>query len=138
MTIKLNPYINFDGNTREAMQFYHSVLGGQLQLSTFKDFNAASDPRQNDRIMHAQLETPNGMTLMAADTMVDAPAQPGTNFNISLSGEDEASLRSYYEKLSAGGRVVYPLEKAPWGDQFGMLTDRFGVMWIVNITAPKS
>jgi PhnB protein len=134
MQTKLNPYLNFRDNTREAMEFYRSVFGGKLTLSTFKDYNASQDPSEADKIMHAMLEAENDITLMASDTPNHMEYKPGTNFNISLSGDDEAELRGYFEKLSAGGTVTMPLEKAPWGDVFGMVVDRFGVQWLVNIS----
>ena len=84
--------------------------------------------------MHAQLETSNGFTLMASDTPPGMDFTPGTNISISLSGNDEATLRGYWDKLSAGGMTMMPLEKAPWGDFFGMCTDKFGIQWLVNIS----
>jgi len=135
MAITLNPYLNFRGNAREAMEFYESVFGGKLNISTFADFHAASDPSENDLVMHADLEGPDGIRFMGADTPVKMEYRPGTNFSMSLSGEDEATLRSYFEKLSDGGSVMMPLEEAPWGDTFGMCTDRFGTSWLVNISA---
>ena len=133
----LNPYINFKGNTRQAMEFYHSVFGGKLNLSTFKEYHASQDPSEDDKIMHAMLQTDNGIVLMAADTPDRMEYQPGTNFSISLSGDDEAELTGYYQKLSAGGTIVEPLTKAPWGDTFGMFKDKFGVDWMVNIAPAK-
>ncbi len=133
----LNPYINFKGNTRQAMEFYHSVFGGKLNLSTFKEYHASQDPSEDDKIMHAMLQTDNGIVLMAADTPDRMEYQPGTNFSISLSGDDEAELTGYYQKLSAGGTIVEPLTKAPWGDTFGMFKDKFGVDWLVNIAPAK-
>jgi PhnB protein len=137
MQTKLNPYINFKDNTREAMEFYHSVFGGKLDLSTFKEFQASEDPSEDDLIMHAMLETENGMAFMASDTPKRMEYHPGTNFSISLSGDNEAELTSYYQALSEGGVVTMPLTKAIWGDTFGMCTDKFGVNWMVNIS-PKS
>lgn len=134
MTTNLNPYLNFRDNTREAMEFYHRVFGGDLQLATFKDYQASSDPTEDDKIMHAVLEGENGITFMAADTPNHIEYDPGSNFNMSLSGEDEAQLRGYFERLSEGGTVSMPLEPAPWGDTFGMLVDRFGIPWLVNIS----
>jgi PhnB protein len=136
MASTLNPYLNFKDNTREAMEFYKSVFGGKLEMSTFKDFHASQDPGEDDKIMHSVLEAGDGITFMAADTPDRMEYRPGTNFSMSLSGEDEPELRGYFEKLSAGGRVTMPLEKAQWGDTFGMLTDKFGVNWLVNISAP--
>jgi PhnB protein len=137
MPSKLNPYLNFRNNTREAMEFYKTVFGGKLELNTFKDYSASQDPSEDDKIMHSVLYAPNGIEFMAADTPDRMEYKPGSNFGMSLSGEDENELKGYYEKLSAGGTVTMPLAKAVWGDSFGMVTDRFGVSWLVNITAKK-
>jgi len=137
MNTKLNPYISFKGSTRQAMTFYHSVFGGELTMNTFKEFNMSQDPSEDNLVMHALLEAPNGMTLMGADTPARMEYRPGTNFSVSLSGDNEAELTGYFAKLSAGGTVVMPLTKAMWGDSFGMCTDKFGVGWMVNIAPPK-
>lgn len=133
MPTRLNPYISFRDNAREAMQFYQSVFGGTLDMSTFAEFQMAEDPAESDKIMHAQLATDNGLTLMGADTPNQMPYDDGSRVAISLSGESEAELRGYWDQLADGGSVMMPLEQAPWGDSFGMLTDRFGVTWMVNI-----
>ncbi len=138
MPIQLNPYLNFRDNTRQAMEFYKSVFGGNLIMSTFKEFHASQDPSEENKIMHAELRGDNGLTFMASDTPNRMEYKPGTNFSMSLSGDDEAELKGYFEKLSAGGKITMPLEKAPWGDMFGMLTDKFGVSWLVNIAAQKA
>jgi len=139
MTTRLNPYLGFGGNAREAMEFYHSVFGGELAVNTFADFQASDDPAQKDKIMHSMLETDSGLTLMGADTLEGGDATPGTGHSVSLSGEDDTVLRGYWEKLSDGATISAPLEKAPWGDTFGMCTDRFGIVWMVNIagTSPS-
>jgi PhnB protein len=137
MQSKLNSYINFKNNAREAIQFYQSVFGGKLTMSTFKEFQASEDPSEDNLIMHAELESENGITLMASDTPARMEYRPGTNISLSLSGENKAELTAYFEKLSAGGTVTQPLEDSPWGDMFGMLTDKFGIGWLVNISAPK-
>lgn len=134
MATRLNPYLSFRDNAREAMEFYQTVFGGKLAMNTFKEFHVSQDPAEDNKIMHAMLETDSGLTLMAADTPNSMPHQPGSNISISLSGEDAAELTAYYQKLSAGGTVVMPLEKAPWGDTFGACKDRFGIDWMVNIT----
>ena len=134
MTTELHPYLNFRDTTRPAMEFYRGVFGGELNMQTFADFHASEDPGEADKIMHARLEGENGITFMAADTPNAMAYEPGNNFNMSLSGDDEARLRGYWEKLTEGGAVTMPLEQAPWGDTFGMLTDRFGVRWLVNIS----
>ena len=133
MSVQLNPYINFKNNAREAMEFYQSVFGGKLEIHTFKEFHASQDPSEDDMIMHATLEGDNGLILMGADTPSRAEFTPGNTMSVSLSGDDDAALSGYFEKLAAGGTVTVPLEKSDWGDQFGMCIDRFGTQWMVNI-----
>ena len=136
-TQTLNPYVHFKDNAREATDFYKSVFGGELTRSTFAEFGSSSGPADADLIMHAQLETPAGFTLMASDTPAHMQARPAGNIGISLSGTDEAALSGYWNKLAEGATILQKLEKAPWGDSFGMLTDKFGVDWLVNITGAK-
>jgi PhnB protein len=138
MPSQLNPYLSFKDNARQAMEFYQTVFGGKLSINTFKEFHASQDPAEDDKIMHAMLEAENGITFMAADTPNGMEYRPGTNYSMSLSGADQAELTTYFQKLSAGGTISMPLEKAPWGDTFGMLTDKFGVNWMVNIAGPKA
>ncbi|MGA8210798.1 MAG: VOC family protein [Nocardioidaceae bacterium] len=133
MTTRLNPYLGFDGNAREAMEFYRSVLGGTLTVSTYGEGGMSDDPAQRDKIMHATLETDGGLTLMGADVPSPTEAAGPGSISLSLSGEDAEELSGYYEKLAAGGTVTMPLEAAPWGDTFGMCTDAYGVAWMVNI-----
>ena len=133
MGSQLNPYLSFRDNARQAMDFYQSVFGGELAVSTFGEFHAGDLPEEQDKVMHAQLSAPNGLVLMASDTPTAMDLTPGDNFSVSLSGDDETELRGYWDKLSDGGTVAMPLGKAPWGDIFGMCTDRFGVPWLVNI-----
>ena len=132
MAVRLNPYLNFRDDAREAMTFYQSVLGGDLTISTFGEYQASEDPAEQDKVMHAQLETPDGLVLMAADTPNSMEHRPQAGVSVSLSGDDEARLRGYWESLSDGGTVVMPFEKAPWGDTFGMCVDRFGTNWMLN------
>ncbi len=138
MQTKLNPYLNFRDNARQAMEFYQTVFGGKLNTSTFKDYHASQDPSEDNLVMHSELEADNGITFMASDTPNRMEYKPGTNYSMSLSGDDEAELGGYFQKLSAGGNVTMPLTKAMWGDTFGMLVDKFGVSWLVNITAQKA
>jgi PhnB protein len=134
MPSTLNPYLNFRDSTREAMEFYKGIFGGKLDMNTFSDYNAAPDPSEANKVMHAVLEAPNGITFMAADTPNSMEYKPSAGFAMSLSGENEDELRGYFDKLSAGGMVTMPLEKAVWGDTFGMVQDKFGVSWLVNIS----
>lgn len=133
----LNPYLSFRDTTREVMGFYQSVFGGELTFTTFGDYQASEDPSESDKIMHAQLETPSGFTLMASDTPNSMQISAGTNFSISLSGpaEDSDTLRGYWAKLIEGGTVTMPLDTAPWGGAFGMVVDRFGVSWMLNVAS---
>jgi len=133
MQSRLNPYLSFGDNAREAMEFYRSVFGGTLEMNTFAEFGASEDPSEGDRIMHSMLEAENGITFMAADTPDGMEHRPGTTMSMSLSGDDDAELSGYFEKLADGGTIREPLTVAPWGDKFGMLTDRFGIDWMVNI-----
>ncbi len=138
MQTTLNPYLSFRDNAREAMEFYHTVFGGKLDMQTFKDFHASQDPSEDNKIMHSVLTTGNGIVFMASDTPNGMEYRTGTNMSMSLSGDNEAELTGYYEKLLAGGSTGMPLDKAPWGDMFGMLTDKFGVSWLVNISGQKA
>lgn len=139
MTTRLNPYISFRDNARDAINFYESVFGGELTLSTFGEYQASEDPAEAEKVMHSMLVTPNGLTLMAADTPNGMDYNPGNNMSVSLSGqsEDEAELRGYWDKLADGGTVTMPLESAPWGDTFGMCVDKFGIAWLVNIAGAQ-
>jgi len=138
MAVQLNPYLSFRDNAREAMEFYRSVFGGELTLSSFADFQASEDPAEQDKIMHGQLAADNGLVLMGADTPNSMEYKPNSGYSVSLSGDDDATLRGYWDALSADGTVTMPLEPAPWGDTFGMCTDRFGVDWLVNIAGAPS
>jgi PhnB protein len=138
MQSKLNPYLSFRNNAREAMEFYKTVFGGKLETQTFKEYRASQDPSEDQKIMHAMLTADNGIVFMASDTPNSMEYRTGTNMSMSLSGDNETELRGYYEKLSAGGTIGMPLEKAPWGDMFGMFTDKFGVSWLVNISGQKA
>jgi PhnB protein len=133
MASRLNPYLSFDGDARQAMEFYKEVFGGTLSLHTFGEAGRAGAP-EADKIMHGMLETPSGFTLMGADTPPGMEHNPGNNFAVSLSGDDDDELRGYWEKLSADGAVAVSLDKQMWGDVFGMCTDRFGIPWMVNIS----
>jgi len=138
MQSKLNPYIHFKSNAREAMEFYKSVFGGKLVMNTFKDFNASQDPSEDNKIMHAQLDADNGIALMGADTPNRMEYRPGATITISLSGDNKEELSAYFQKLAAGGMIDEPLAQSPWGDTFGMLTDKYGIEWMVNIAGQKA
>ena len=132
MASALNPYISFRNNARQAMEFYKDVFGGDLTLNTFGEYGDPNAPGA-DGIMHGQLNTERGFTLMGADTPPGMETNPGDNITISLSGDDEQELRGYWDKLTQGGTITLPLEKQMWGDLFGQCTDQFGIPWMVNI-----
>jgi PhnB protein len=129
MQSTLNPYLSFNGKAREAMEFYQSIFGGELAISTFADQHVPDAPA--DGVMHAALEVDGKSLLMGSDGMGDTKL---AGFSLSLSGSNADELRGYFQKLSDGGQVTKPLEKESWGDEFGMITDKFGVDWMVNIT----
>ena len=134
----LNPYINFRDNARQALEFYKDVFGGDLRVNTFSEYGDPNQPGA-DGVMHGQLETDSGFTLMASDTPPGMDTSSGAgNITISLSGDDEQQLRGYWDKLSEGGTVTMPFEKQMWGDLFGMCTDKFGVPWMVDVVQPQS
>ena len=132
MSARLNPYLSFAGNTRQAMGFYQGIFGGDLKLMSFGEAGMA-DPQVADKIMHGNLETENGFTLMAADMPPDMALKHGNNITVSISGDDADALHDYWAKLSTDGTIAMPLEKQSWGDEFGMCVDQFGVPWMINI-----
>jgi PhnB protein len=136
MSSLLTPYLNFRTEARQAMEFYQQVFGGELSVNTFGEFGM-DDKDSADLIMHAQLETPSGFTLMGADTPPGMDYTPGTNITVCLSGDDVDQLRSYFQQLTEGGTVSVPLEKQMWGDEYGACVDRFGIPWMANISTPS-
>jgi PhnB protein len=135
MAVTLNPYLSFDGSARDAMTHYRDVFGGELTISTFGDFGQAGTPIEH-LVMHSQLTTPNGMTIMGADTPPGMDRHPGNTVTVVISGDEEELLRRYWDGLSAGGTVDVALEPQMWGDTYGQCTDRFGVIWQMNISTP--
>ncbi|WP_255955616.1 VOC family protein [Streptomyces odontomachi] len=136
MSSRLNPYLTFNGDARQAMEFYASVFGGDLALSTFGDLGA-TDPPDANLVMHAMLETDAGYTIMASDVPSQMEYRPMAGSSVSLSGDDANRLRGYWERLSEGGSITMPMQKQAWGDEFGMCVDRFGVPWMVDISEPR-
>lgn len=134
MTSKLNPYLMFQGTAREAMEFYRSVFGGELEITTFGQFGDP-DAAEAELVMHASLETPSGYTLFCSDAHPQGgDFRQGSQITVSLSGDDADELRGYWDRLSEGATVQMPLERQMWGDDYGQLTDRFGIDWMVNIS----
>lgn len=133
MASRLNPYISFRDNARQAFEFYRDVFGGELSISTFGEGMGDANAPGADQVMHAMLETDRGYTIMGADTPPGMEYDGGRSISVSLSGDDGDELRGYWQKLSESGTVTMPMEKQVWGDDFGMCVDQFGVSWMVNI-----
>lgn len=132
MKIALNPYLNFMGQTKEAMEFYKSALGGELTIQTYKDAGFPHDPKDDNLVIHALLKS-GDIVIMASDGNEEHPVKMGENIYMSLVGTDEKALKEIFDKLSQGGKVDMPLQKQFWGDTYGQLTDKFGIRWTVNI-----
>jgi PhnB protein len=138
MSSRLNPYLNFNGNARQALEFYQSVFGGTLNINTYADFGGKDSP-DADKVMHGQLENDAGYTVMASDHASNmGDYHPPSGFGVSLSGDDGEVLRGYWEKLSASGNTTMPMQQQPWGDEFGIVVDQFGITWLVNISQPQA
>lgn len=142
MSINLNPYLNFHGNAREALEFYHSILGGELDLRRYDSIpgmmGSDDDPAESAKIMHGQLDTPDGLTIMAADypsSMAGLPdaTSGGSTVCVWGGGDNIGRMEAVWDSLTEGAQIRQPLAKAPWGGKFGMLSDRYGVPWMFNI-----
>ena len=139
MSVVLNPYLNFaDGKAREAMEFYASVLGGEPTFMTFGDMG--TEGPLAEQVMHGQLETPDGFTLMGADAPPElVQVTFGDNVSVSIAGDDAEKMRRWFDALSEGARAVTtPLDKQPWGDVFGSFKDRYGISWMFNIAGDSA
>jgi len=130
------PYLNFDGNTREAMTFYKDALDAELTIQTFKDAHVPGPPGSEDRVMHARLEK-GPAVLMASDTMPGHEFKPGNNLHVTLNCDTVPEIESAFSALSEGGKVTMPLQDQFWGARFGMVTDKYGVSWMLNCDLPK-
>ena len=131
MSYQLSPYLALDGTTREAMEFYQSVLGGELTMMTFAEAGAGDFPG-SDRIMHASLTTAGGLEIFGADTLAEMGHTAGDTVALSLMGNDDA-LPGLFAALAEGGTVTVPFERQMWGDDYGQLVDKFRILWHVNI-----
>src|SRR5262249_54475427 len=129
-------YLNFDGNTRNAMTFYHRCLGGDLQMSPFSEAPGDFPKEAKDRIMHSRLTFPSGV-LMASDTVPGMSFQQGNNLHICIDCESAAETERLFSALGEKGKVTMPLQDTFWGARFGMVIDRFGVSWMFNYEKPK-
>lgn len=133
----ITPYLNFDGNTRDAMTFYAGVLGGELKMQTFKEVGMGGDAKTDERIVHAMLHSGKAI-LMASDTQPGQPFHQGNNVWVCVDCSTPAELDQLYRKLADGGKAQMEPQDTFWGARFGMLTDKFGVNWMFNADKPKS
>ncbi len=139
-------YLTFKGNAEEAFNFYQQALGGNLETHRFKDMPEGDKLPEADqnKVMHTSLTLPNGQIIMASDTIESIPEcrsqelVAGNNFTISITPENEAEADKLFAALSAGGTISMPLQKTFWNAYFGMLTDKFGIQWMVNYEYPQS
>jgi PhnB protein len=138
----LNPYLNFNGNTEEAFNFYKSVFGGEfISLQRFSDTPHGESMPANEKhkIMHVALPVGKGNILMGTD-LLESQGQTlkqGNNYHLSLHPESKDEADQLFNGLAAGGQVTMPLEMAFWGDYFGMCVDKFGISWMVNYAGKK-
>ena len=130
-------YVSFNGNTEQAFDFYKSALGGEItNIQRFGDSPQGGQMADADKkkIMHIALEAPDGVKLMGNDFLdfMGEPFKAGNNFSLSFHPDSEEVADKLFNSLSAGGTVTVPMSKAPWGDYFGMFTDKFGIKWMIN------
>jgi PhnB protein len=133
----INPYLNFPGNTEEAFNFYKSVFGGEFSgFQRFKDTPEAGKLPSGDqeKIMHVALPIGQGNMLMGTDALesMGHALNVGNNFSISVNTDSKEEADQVFNRLSAGGQITMPLQDAFWGDYFGMVTDQFGIQWMVS------
>lgn len=132
----LNPYLSFRDNARAALEHYHDVLGGTLDISTFGSMpEMGYEPNESELVMHGSITSEDGMVLMASDTPAHMEHREPQGISVSVSGDDGDRLRAIWRGLLDGGTATIPLAPAPWGGEFGMLVDRFGIAWMVAINA---
>ncbi|MCD2423556.1 VOC family protein [Niabella pedocola] len=135
----ITPYLNFNGDAAEALDFYTQALGGQVvHRQTFGDTQAdfPSPESHKDKIMHA-LFNAGALNFMVSDCPPDVSVTSGSNVSLALNFEDEEAIVKTFNAMAAGGTITMPLQDTFWGAKFGMITDRFGVSWMFNYDKPK-
>jgi PhnB protein len=140
MTVTTTAHANFRGQAREALTFYHSVFGGDLSLATYADIHSVESPGQADHIAFGRVKAPNGFDIMAYDVQPSKGYNPGENaFYITLQGNDADEIKAQWDGLADGAAIILiPLAPAPFAPLYGMLTDRYGVTWIVGVDTPRT
>ncbi|MEV6166693.1 VOC family protein [Streptomyces sp. NPDC051954] len=136
MSVNAVTHLNFRGDARAALTFYQSVFAGQIVMVTYKDAGNVQDPSEADQVMWGQVAADSGFRVMAYDVPSHLPWDQGENaFFVSLRGETVEEITTHWERLSAGAVIVRPLEPAQWAPLYGMLKDRFGVTWVVDVVS---
>ncbi|WP_039805102.1 VOC family protein [Nocardia araoensis] len=136
MSLATTTHLNFRGDARDALEFYRSVFGGQLAVVTYKDAGNFQEESEADQIMWGQVQADNGFHVMAYDVPSSMDYHPGVNgFFVSVRGETVEEVSGFWEKLTAGATVVIPMGPANWAPAYGMLRDRFGVVWVVDVVS---
>jgi PhnB protein len=137
MPITTTTHLNFRGDARAALGFYHSVFGGDIVAVTYKDAGAVRNPDEADWVMWGQVTADNGFRVMAYDVPSDTPWNPGENaVFVSVRGDDPDEITALWDRLTVGSTIVRPLEPAQWAPLYGMTKDRFGVVWVLDVAAP--
>jgi len=129
-------YLTFNGNARQAMEFYKECLGGELFMMPFSEAPGDFPKEAKDRIMHATLRN-GAVALMASDAMPGMPFQQGTNFSISVVPESVEEEEKLFTAVAKNGKITMPLQDTFWGAHFGMVTDQFGIQWMFNLEKGK-
>lgn len=138
MTIATTPHLNFDGNAREALDFYAAALATEPVMMTYGQMGASDDPDWADRIVWGQVETASGIRVMAFDVWPHQTYSQGSNaFYVYLSGDDAAEITAVWEGLAVGAEIRQPLGASAWSSLAGQLRDRFGVIWALDVRAPR-
>lgn len=136
MTVQVTTHLNFDGQAREALAFYATVFGGEPILVTYGELAGETDPEQAGKIIWGQVASDTGFRIMAYDVQPERPWQPGENaFYVSLRGSSPDEVTTYWQGLSAGATVLQPLGPSAWSPLYGMLKDRFGITWVVDLAS---
>ena len=139
MSINTTTHLNFRGDAREALGFYKSVFGGEQMLISYADAHNVQEPSEADQIMWGQVASENGFRVMAYDVPSATAYEPGEiPVFVSIRGEDADEVSGYWAKLAEGSTIVRDLEPAPWATLYGMLKDRFGVTWVLDVVTPYS
>ncbi|MER5263903.1 VOC family protein [Actinosynnema sp. NPDC002837] len=134
MSVTTTAHLNFRGDARAALEFYRSVFGGQLAVVTYKDAGNVQDEAEADHVMWGQVLGENGFHVMAYDVPSRLAYEQGENsFFVSVRGESVEEVTGYWDQLSDGSTVVIPMGPAGWAPAYGMLRDRFGVVWVVDV-----